>query len=63
MDLFAFRPLNGKQKKDNPLRARRLCGELLPTKHIKEGIEKLETETFRGKRRKRSPKESSSGKY
>jgi hypothetical protein len=30
MDLFAFRPLSGKQKKYTPLRSLRLCGELLP---------------------------------
>ncbi len=31
MGLFAFRPLSEKQKKDNPLRPLRLCGELLRT--------------------------------
>jgi len=48
MDLFAFRRpcpvkyevyltgVNGRQKKDNPLRSLRLCGELLQ----KKGIEK-----------------------
>ncbi len=50
MDLFAFRPscpveceayssgVSGKQKKDNPLRSLRLCGELLQIIELQHGF-------------------------